>query len=234
MTTRRTVDPLSLIHIPGGVQANLVRALDGDSDQFPFLISNTQMVFDGSGGFWLADDGMTWDDLRFPFFGQQLDSSAGRIDYNYAENSIDYAANARYDEEKVCFTPEMPHKWYEESAIHPHLHWLQEEDEDPNWLLRTRILKSGIAPGAWSLSIPSTQRVHSYSSGTLTQMTLWPSIDMTGYLIETIVDFQVFRDTANTSGLFSGSDNYSAAAKAKIFDVHYLIDSFGSQDIFVK
>ena len=26
-----------------------------------------------------------WEDLRFPFTGQKIDVSAGRIDYNYAQ-----------------------------------------------------------------------------------------------------------------------------------------------------
>ena len=175
-----------------------------------------------------------WEDLRFPFTGNRIDISSGRIDYDYEECTVDFATNARYDDEPVCFIIQMPHAWSEGTAVRPHLHWLQEEDDDPNWLLRYRTIANGGAPGSWTNTDPSTLRTYTYSSGTLLQITKFPEISMTGLKISDFIDCILFRDQSNSSGEFSSSDTYSVAAKAKEFDIHYQVDSDGSSQEYVK
>jgi hypothetical protein len=55
-----------------------------------------------------------------------------------------------------------------------------------------------------------------------------------GTTLSDIIQFRIYRDTANASGLFSGADAYSGYASILFFDVHYQIDSLGSTDEFTK
>ena len=176
-----------------------------------------------------------WDDLRFPFMGQRLDTSSGRIDYNFDECTVDFATNARYDNEPVCFTVQFPHGMKVGSLIVPHLHWVQEEAAVPNWLIEYRWYGVGqLVPSTWTLA--TVERViHAYASGALYQYSEFPAIvppDSVG--LSSQLDVRLFRDSDNDSGEFAGDDPYSVAAKAKEFDIHVLLDSQGSGDQFSK
>ncbi len=175
-----------------------------------------------------------WDDLRFPFMGARIDVSGGRINYNYTECTVDFATNARYPEEPVCSVAQMTHKWKEATEVHSHLHWMQEEDNDPNWLMRWRIKKRGTASGAWTNAAPETARIYTYVAGELFQKTEFPAIDMTGVTISDVIDCIIFRDSANASGEFDGADPYTVAARSVEFDIHHEIDAPGSDTEYVK
>lgn len=175
-----------------------------------------------------------WDDLKFPFTSERLNSASGRIVFNYAENRMDFATNCRYDDEQIAMIAQIDHKVYEGADIHPHLHWMQAEDDDPNWLMKYRYVKKGVAVGSWVLAIPSTQRVFTYSAGEIHQITEFPTLTSHGLTLSDIIDIQLFRDVANTSTEFAGADTYSVAAGAKEFDLHVQIDQPGSSSEYVK
>ena len=52
-------------------------------------------------------DATTWDDIKFPLFGQRLDVSSGRIDYNFEDCTVDFENNARYPEEPICILGQL-------------------------------------------------------------------------------------------------------------------------------
>ncbi len=52
--------------------------------------------------------------------------------------------------------------------------------------------------------------------------------------VSAIIDFKIYRDTTNASGLFAGADQQAGDAKLKEFDIHYQIDSSGSNQEFTK
>ena len=176
----------------------------------------------------------SWDDSRFPLVGENAYSASGRISYDYDECALAFHDNARYPEEPACATDQMTHMWVEGSDLEPHLHWFQMSDADPNWLIQYRIVENGQAPTAWQLMIPDVPRVFTYTSGTLAQITAWPTIDMTGYKISDSVQYRIFRDTANASTLFTGADAYTGNALAVEFDVHHLKNTFGSSSQWTK
>lgn len=176
-----------------------------------------------------------WDDLRFPFTGQRIDTSAGRVDYDYTELGIGYQSNALYPTDVVGMICQMHHRWKLESTVRPHLHWFQNANNVPNWLLAYRKYKNGDAiPASWTLVISSGESF-TYSSGTILQITTFGDIDMTGIdTVSDFIDFKLYRDTNNVSTLFAGADPYSGTALAKEFDIHYQIDSSGSNEEYVK
>lgn len=175
-----------------------------------------------------------WDDLRFPFMGQQLDTASGRIDYSYSELGIGFQNNTRYTEEPICMIVQMPHAWKLESAVHPHLHFIQNQNASPNWMIEYRVYKNGAAvPSTWQKSIGSL--VYSYTSGSIIQKCIFTEIDMTGIdSVSSFIDVKLYRDTGNASSLFTGSDPYTGTAIAKEFDIHYEIDMPGSRDQYIK
>jgi hypothetical protein len=89
-------------------------------------------------------------------------------------------------------------------------------------------------PGSWNLVAPTTERVFTYSSGTIMQISKFPDISMFGYGISDVVDFKLYRDTNNSSGLFGGSDSFSGDAVVKEFDVHIERNSLGSDEEYTK
>jgi len=180
-------------------------------------------------------DSTNYDDLRFPLQGQRLDTSSGRIDYNYDECTVDFALNARYPNEPICFVSQMPHAKAISTKVHPHLHWIQEEANVPNWVMAYRWYSNNdVVPAVWTLAKYSVN-TFTYVAGDLAQITTFPDInapELEG--ISSILDIKLFRDSANTSTLFAGADPYTVVAKAKEFDLHYQINSVGSGEEYTK
>jgi len=184
-------------------------------------------------------DDAVWDDLRFPFAGQSLDSPAGRIDYNYFNCAIGYQNNALYPTDRVCFLVQMPHEWLEGSDIETHMHWIQQGSAQPNWLLGYRIIKKGEQIGVQTdfsnyTLIPVDGNVFNYASGEIHQISDFATIDMTGTTISDCLQIAMWRDTTNASGEFTGSDPSSITELVLEFDIHYKIDSLGSRNEFTK
>ncbi len=181
-----------------------------------------------------GDTRIVWDDLRFPFTGQRIDISSGRIDYDYVECSVDFATNARYANEPVCFICQMPHAKKFGTSLHPHIHWIQEEANVPNWLIRYRFYNNGETVPIYT-NAAYTRHLFTYSAGDLLQKTIFPEIAApAGESVSAMADIILYRDSANASGLFAGGDPYTVAAKAKEFDLHLIFDVPGSINKYSK
>ena len=87
---------------------------------------------------------------------------------------------------------------------------------------------------AWT-SQAYTGHAFTYTSGTLNQITQMGTITPPpGCGISDIVQIRVLRDNDNDSTLFAGADPLAADVDAVNFDVHIEIDSFGSNQEYVK
>lgn len=165
-----------------------------------------------------------WDDERFPFVGIQIDTSAGRIDYNYTECSLDFQANAIYPTDKICIIAQMSHKKKLLSPVRPHIHWFQEEDNFPNFIMDYRWYLNGGEVPDFETAIADT---HIFPYGTKTlQVSTFPEIQPpAGESLSSFIDIKFSRDVANSSGLFSGTDPYTLTVKTKELDIHVLTDA---------
>lgn len=173
----------------------------------------------------------SWDDLRFPASGVNLDSAATRYSFDKTNLGILFADNSRYTDEQVSMIGQYPHHAKAERNIHPHIHWEQDSSTIPNFLLAWRITNNGAAPGAWTLSTINNHKF-TYVSGSIIQISEFDEINMTGTTISCLLEFKLWNDTANTSTEFAGAQ--AKAVLFKEFDVHYEIDSLGSNDEYVK
>jgi hypothetical protein len=183
------------------------------------------------GGLRLSDT--SWEDLRFPATGNRLDSAATRYSFDFTELGVSFDNNSRYTNEQLSFIAQMPHSWKEGTTLDVHLHWIQNQAAIPNWLLAYRVYNNGEDPGAYA-ELPWDAHAITYTSGTICQVTDFPAITMTGKTISCIMDFKLWRDTTNASGEFAGNDPVATAALLKEMDIHYEVDSLGSNTEYVK
>jgi len=179
-------------------------------------------------------DRAVWDDLRFPFTAQRLDSASTRYSYDYFNCGVEFDADARYPNEKICMMVQTPHAALEGANIEPHIHWIQQGASMPNWLIAYRILKKNTDIGVQSdysnyTFMPWSSNAFTYTSGDLHQITEFGTIDMTGTTFSDCLQIVLWRDTTNASGEFAGVDPSAISEITLEFDIHYEIDSLGSR-----
>ncbi len=186
-------------------------------------------------------DATEFEDMRFPVIGQRLTVSAGRIDINYDTLCVDYQINARYPNEFIGVTAQLEHARKTDSDIFPHLHWNQTSANMPNilviytWYNNNEQVPTFASDGV-KVALTSSNNVFTWTTGTLAQITNIPlPLNLgVGKGISSFFDVQIFRDSNNTSGLFSGADNYSGAWSLKEYDIHIEKDMKGSRQEYVK
>jgi hypothetical protein len=182
-----------------------------------------------------------WEDVSEAIVGDRIDITSGRLDYQYENGGIGFQQNARYDEEPVCVSIQARHSMRigQGAVARPHIHWIQEQSSVPNWLIAYKKTNYGEAVTVESDFSNHTlaiieEHMFTYSSGALAQISQFPEIDISDLSLSGSIDFVLFRDSGNDSGLFSGSDPVSATAIVKYFDIHVLFDSVGSREEYVK
>lgn len=110
--------------------------------------------------------------------------------------------------------------WY------PHIHWMQDGVNEPAWQLRYKLCPAGQAEGSW-VTISGSIPEFTYVSGSLHQISVLPTINVTG-LLNTAVEVKV-----QVSRL-GASDSYAGDARFMGFDFHVPIDQLGSRTEFIK
>lgn len=200
-----------------------------------FIISNTGDItvfgnFYLNGSFRLVNDGTSFEDLMFPATGinPSGDPAAPVLDNNNGWLQFDPTI-----QQVVAIQVQLPHRWKEGSPIFPHIHWSKSDYTSGNvvWLLEYKWIPIGENMDSnWSvlkISTPSpdtpdtnTARKHLISS--------FPQIDTTNKQISDMLITKVSRLATDIE------DTYASTALMFQFDIHYEIDSFGSNVEFVK
>jgi hypothetical protein len=185
----------------------------------------------------LHGEATSWDDLRFPALAQNLTSPAGRIDFNFDDCTVDIQDNAIYPTDEICILAQMSHAKLLGSSIEFHLHWFQNQNQVPNWLVGYRWINIGDtanAAASETLVVLNSSRVI-YNAGTIHQLTEGNSITKpTPDTLSSVLQIRLFRDTTNVSTLFAGADPYVGTVQLMEFDIHFRKDGFGSDEEYVK
>lgn len=182
-------------------------------------------------------DAATWDEISQPFVGTNIFTVAGRVDYNYTELTLDFATNARYPEEPVGIVTQLIHSRRADSDIRPHIHWMQNSDANPNILVRYRWCNTMDVSTAWELkALTAADNAQVFTAVGMQQITSFnlPAGHGVGKELSATFDCMIYRDSANTSGLFAGVDTYAGLWNAKYYDIHFEKDMNGSREEFVK
>jgi hypothetical protein len=135
-------------------------------------------------------------------------------------------------EQEVFFSVQFPHAWKEGSAIRPHVHWTPFSDagegESVVWGLEY----------TWANVLSDfNDTTIVYTSGVIADTDItadnhlisqFPEIDATGKSISSMMLCRLFRAVDETA------DNFDDDAGLLEFDIHYQIDSTGSDEEYVK
>lgn len=175
-----------------------------------------------------------WTDLLQSLIVQSKNNPSANMVENFAEGTLDFTTGADLGDYAVM-NVQLPHSWELGTDLKPHVHWFQVQDNVPNWLIQYRWQKNGGAKTtSWS-NLPMNSEAFTYTAGTILQISGGATISPpTGAGLSDIVQFRLLRDNANTSTLFAGADPYTVTAAAVNFDVHYSLDTLGSQEEYVK
>ena len=130
-------------------------------------------------------DATVWDDLVTSLIGSRLYSTAGKVNYNYAENAVEFQPGGSISTEAdvINFNYQHPHAAIVDGSLKLHIHWEQPNSTDREFTVRYRIQKNGQAKTTtWTtvvVAANATNNVFTYVSGTLNQITPLATIDMT-------------------------------------------------------
>lgn len=178
-----------------------------------------------------------WDESSQSFVGSNLFTVAGRVDYNFTELTVDYSTNARYPEEPVGVVIQALHGRKKDSDIRPHLHWIQNSNNNPNILIEYRWINNGGVASAWTLkALTASDNKFAWTGIGMQQITEFnlPNGHGTGKELSATFEVKIYRDTTNTSTLFAGADSYSGNWNVKYYDIHFEKDMIGSREEFIK
>jgi hypothetical protein len=169
-----------------------------------------------------------WDDLVNSLIGRRLSSVAGRIDYNYDNNSITMQNNGDIDtaNDRLILNLQYPHAAVADGVMNLHVHWEQVSSNDIEFTTQYRIQSNGSAKEtAWTTVISSSvsNSVFPYVSGTINQITKLATVDLTGAGISATVQFRVARTDSTTGDI-----------EAVFVDAHVKRDMVGSRSEYVK
>lgn len=189
--------------------------------------------FDTTGHQTMVGTARPWRDQLADALSLKVQGSGISVDST--EATVVFATNADYPTD-YCFTNiQLNHDKDLTASIYPHIHWFQAENNSPNFILEYRWqINGGAKVTSWTPLVCNTL-AHTYSSGTIHQISYTAPIDVpVGTTLSDIIQFRIYRDTANDSTEFAGADPYTLAAHIMAFDVHFQINSLGSTDEYTK
>lgn len=189
-------------------------------------------TFDATGHQTMVGNGKPWrDELSDAVSLQQTGPGVSR---NTTESTVEFTTGANLSDFIYC-NIQLNHDKDLTAGIYPHIHWFQAENNIPFFLIRYRWQLQLVAKTtAWQDLVCRTLAV-SYTSGTINQIAYSAAISApVGASLSDIVQFKIFRDNANTSGAFTGTDPYTATVGITAFDVHFQVNSLGSTDQYTK
>jgi hypothetical protein len=157
------------------------------------------------------------------------------ISTNASESTVEFATNADYNTDYLYCNIQLNHDKDLTASISPHIHFFQAENNIPNFLLEYRWQKNLRAKTTAWTKLKCNSLAVAYTSGTINNIAYSAAIAVpVGTALSDIVQFRIYRDTTNDSGEFTGADPYTAAVGITAFDVHFQINSLGSDDEYTK
>ena len=171
-----------------------------------------------------------WDDLRFPASGFNPPGQASDPDYDTTNGGWLFDATGT---EVLFMQAQMPHAWVEGSAIKPHVHWQKTTSASGNvlWRFSYKMAPIGEVMDAAFTDVDVTTTVAGTPDNDTANEHLISSfseLSMTGKSLSDMILIKLSRIGGDAS------DTYAADARLLEFDIHYQINSLGSEQEFVK
>ena len=176
-----------------------------------------------------------WDDIVGSLVGRLLSSTAGKIDYNWDENSITMqpGGNPANTADRLIFSYQYPHAGVKtdaekgtQAAQYLHIHWEQTSTDRIEWQVDYRIQHNGQAKTtAWTTVTANSvdNSAFTYVSGTLNQITSLVTVNIPEPSLSATVQYRLTR-----------IDNTASNVDTTFVDAHIEMDMNGSHEPFVK
>jgi len=166
-----------------------------------------------------------WEDLRFPATQLKVNPVIDKPDFDYT--NVGYLFDPATTE-TIFLIVQLPHGWKQGSNLRPHIHWQPTTTNNGNVLWRLEYKWTNyneVEAGSWttvdviatSIGVVGTHQVISFAE-----------LNGTNKLISSILTIKLSRIGGDVS------DTCTADALLKEFDIHYLVDSNGSVNEFIK
>ena len=173
-------------------------------------------------------DATCWDDLVGSLVARRLESTSGKLQYNYNNSSItmESGGNISNTSDRLIFNNQIPHAFVADSTMNLHMHWEQIDAVAREFTVQYRIQKNSEAKTlTWNDVVidSSVNNVFPYVSGTINQITRLVNVDLTGCSISDTVQFRLAR-----------TDSVSGDIEAVFVDAHVERNTIGSRQEFVK
>jgi hypothetical protein len=170
-----------------------------------------------------------WDDLRFPVSAINPVGLAAPPTLNQDNGLLEFSATLV---NTVAIQAQMPHSWQEGSVIVPHVHWRKKTQGTGNvvWKLTYEFVNRGTAFTDTPTPLTASATVGAAEDGTalVHHITSFGDVSMDGKTISCMGLITVSRLGDDPA------DTYAGVAQLLEFDIHYLIDAFGSIQAFAK
>lgn len=188
-----------------------------------------------SGTLQLGGEATTWDDLRFPATSTKLGGSKdpGFSVFKFNGTGSQGVFTYWFDgsqEEEVYLMAQMPHSWKQGSSISPHVHWTPSANGTGtvSWGLEYSWANiAGVFPATSFMYANSNLQGAVNISGSVHYLTEFPDITGSSKTISSMLAMRLFR---NATGGGGSGDSYTGDAGLLEFDIHYQIDSLGSNE----
>lgn len=161
-----------------------------------------------------------WEDMRFPAT-RTLRGSNSKPDFDYT--NLGYLFPQNDAAEKIYISDQMPHSWTQAGEIRPHIHYVQTGGTLPTFKLSYRIYNNGAVIPEFQV-IATTTAAFPYTSGSILQILLFPTISMADLGTSAWFDMILYREDNDVTG----------DVLMKGYDFHYPQDAFGSREEYVK
>jgi hypothetical protein len=193
-------------------------------------------------GVYLVGTATMWDDLRFPALTAKVggvnDPSWGQLKDNGSGSTGVYIYFFdKNTEQELFFVAQMPHSWAEGTDIEAHVHWTPASTApgagtDVCWGLEYTWANINGTYGNTAIIYGDEQSNGATETITADKhyLTELGTISGSGKTISSCLVCRVFRDAGSTGG----TDDYDDDAGMIEVDFHYQINSFGSDDEYVK
>lgn len=167
-----------------------------------------------------------WDDLRFPASGVSIGGLSTPPDVDADTGLLLFDST---NIETIAIAAQMPHARKVDSIIKPHVHWRKTSDAagDVVWSLRYKWLNNNEVEPDWSSIITATD-IFTVGSDQKMHIASWGEISGTGKTLSSMFIAQIGRLPTDAG------DDYAADALLYEFDIHYQIDTLGSEQEFIK
>jgi len=163
-----------------------------------------------------------WDDVLFP--ATAVNPPGAEADPDWDMTNVGWLFDAS-GTEVLQIIAQLPHRYAEGGDIYPHVHWQPTTTNTGNvlWRLEYRWLNNGETAGSWTtadLTVAANGTAYTY------QIDTWEPFSKANAEISSMLDIKLSR--------VGGSDTYTGEALLKEFDIHYPVDSMGSDEITSK